>query len=1054
MPALRSLIIDNYDSYTFNLLQLWDREDIENVVVIRNDQFDWYVARDPDQTNASQTRSAYTDNAYIFLAISHTTCHSYKAHPPRYHPSTLRQRHHIPWPRETGAPRRKSPTLADRQFFCIAFNKNLLRTQSDALDDNTCIPILGVCLGHQAIGHFFGAKCATQIVHAPRIMHGRLSQVRLLGPTAAAEAGQKEKLVNHRGLFESVPSPFWAVRYHSLIVDPQTLPATIIPTAYCVEDDADVEALMAGQDVDPCSAHQLPQTSSKPDCEKYASLKTIMAFQHVARPLWGVQFHPESICTEYGKKMMRNFQRATLDWIHKNKKPLRTSSLPATIRALSVVALFPSLTIRAPPAVNPCFSLMVKRVAGDMGPNSGSLFRQLIERQVEHGTDAMNDVVWLDSAKSGPLSNFSYLSTTPTFTLTYSTLHRQLTFTSPHHSLPAPHTLPPGTTFFTVLSRLLSSLDAVPTHNLDPAHALPDTGFRGGLVGYLGYEMKRESLKGYVVPDEQLCGCVAHDGSACCRCVREPDAAFHFLDRFIVYDHARGDVWACAITNEVEDEIHLGVGVGEDQTVRVGMTDEQCRRWLADITTLVSDWTTGRGPHHPDGTSSIPNACAQHTHHKPYHPHRRTSASHDHEPPAQFLPDAARTSYLASIRRAVAQIHEGESYELCLTTHFRHHLPPLGGECSPLLTELYADYLRVRNPAPFAALMTFAPCGMSVLGASPERFLKVDARGRVEMKPVKGTVAVARGCICEWSGKEGGEGACDGGVECEKRTREENGRRVRDLRCNVKERGENLMHFHSLTDNWPPALSVDCRPHTQRPRTNLRPHFCQSSRSDPSRVLRDRPPARLHRHWRLEARCRLCHGCRRVLSTRYCSFLLPLPCMASLLPNFYYLYHAWRPCCLFIKYGHRHNGTQYRNPSAGSMTGAPKLRSVQILDSLEDHVPRGVYSGCMGYFSIGDARALGGKGTADFNVVIRTGIVTTMPCGEEEVGDVRRGQELSIGAGGAITFLSNPEREWDEVLLKSRSVAPRPPSTSQRPGVLEQTAPGGTHSIDSLDESC
>lgn len=92
----------------------------------------------------------------------------------------------------------------------------------------------------------------------------------------------------------------------------------------------------------------------------------------------------------------------------------------------------------------------------------------------------------------------------------------------------------------------------------------------------------------------------------------------------------------------------------------------------------------------------------------------------------------------------------------------------------------------------------------------------------------------------------------------------------------------------------------------------------------------------------------------------------------------------------------------------GSMTGAPKLRSVQILDQLEQHKPRGVYSGCLGYFSL--------NGSADFNVVIRTAVASTKADGTVEI---------SVGGGGAITFLSDPEQEWKETLLKTKSVAPR-----------------------------
>jgi para-aminobenzoate synthetase len=110
----------------------------------------------------------------------------------------------------------------------------------------------------------------------------------------------------------------------------------------------------------------------------------------------------------------------------------------------------------------------------------------------------------------------------------------------------------------------------------------------------------------------------------------------------------------------------------------------------------------------------------------------------------------------------------------------------------------------------------------------------------------------------------------------------------------------------------------------------------------------------------------------------------------------------------------------------GSMTGAPKLRSVQLLDALEQHKPRGVYSGCLGYLSL--------DGSADFNVVIRTAVASTKENGSGKfivifdlkiVSDICCIVQMSVGGGGAITFLSDPEQEWKETLLKTKSVAPR-----------------------------
>lgn len=122
----------------------------------------------------------------------------------------------------------------------------------------TSTPILGVCLGHQAIGAAYGGR----VVRAERLMHGKLSPV--------AHAGDP--------LFAGVPSPFQVTRYHSLLVEPATLPACLLPIAWTAE---------------PGWEHE------------------IQALRHREHPVWGVQFHPESIASESGMTILRNFLERT-----------------------------------------------------------------------------------------------------------------------------------------------------------------------------------------------------------------------------------------------------------------------------------------------------------------------------------------------------------------------------------------------------------------------------------------------------------------------------------------------------------------------------------------------------------------------------------------------------------------------------------------------------------------------------------------------------------------------------------------------------------------------
>jgi para-aminobenzoate synthetase component 2 len=116
------------------------------------------------------------------------------------------------------------------------------------------IPTLGVCLGHQAIGDAFGGD----VIRASRIMHGKTSPM----------------VHNGNVFFQGVPSPFTAIRYHSLIIKRETCPD-------CLEITAET-----------------------------ADMGEIMAVAHRQYPIWGVQFHPESILTEHGKRMLRNFLEA------------------------------------------------------------------------------------------------------------------------------------------------------------------------------------------------------------------------------------------------------------------------------------------------------------------------------------------------------------------------------------------------------------------------------------------------------------------------------------------------------------------------------------------------------------------------------------------------------------------------------------------------------------------------------------------------------------------------------------------------------------------------
>ncbi|CEH27812.1 anthranilate synthase [Aneurinibacillus migulanus] len=182
------VMIDNYDSFTYNLVQYLG-EMGEELHVVRNDQL---------------TCDEIADLAPSYLMISPGPC----------------------TPNEAGISLEAIERFAGK------------------------IPIFGVCLGHQSIAQVFGGN----VIRAQRLMHGKTSQV----------------FHNGEGVFAGLPNPFRATRYHSLIVERESLPDCLEITAETAEGE-------------------------------------IMALRHRELPVEGVQFHPESIMTEHGKQLLRNF---------------------------------------------------------------------------------------------------------------------------------------------------------------------------------------------------------------------------------------------------------------------------------------------------------------------------------------------------------------------------------------------------------------------------------------------------------------------------------------------------------------------------------------------------------------------------------------------------------------------------------------------------------------------------------------------------------------------------------------------------------------------------
>jgi para-aminobenzoate synthetase len=392
---MKTLIIDNYDSFTFNLYQLLAEVNGAAPVVVRNDQLPW---------------RALHDLSFDAVIVS-------------------------PGP---GRPERARDLGISRDALLSAD-----------------VPVLGVCLGHEALGHLYGGA----VVAAPEVMHGRLSEI------------------HHDGsaLFHGIPQRFAAVRYHSLVVANE-LPACLERLAWTADD-------------------------------------VLMAVRHRHRPLWGVQFHPESICTEHGRRLLANFSELARRFaLERRRAPVAVVAHAARAgsgAALSVVpagsAAAAQTTAREPLVVH-------SRKLG---------FPVDAERAFVGLFGDAPRAFWLDSSDLGRapspspgLSRFSFMGSAAgphALLLRYSTDRRELTLHGAAGSTRVDESV------FDYLARELE-------HRRVAASELPFD-FNGGFVGYFGYELKAE------------CGADRAHSSPL------PDAQLLFADRLLAFDHAEQTIY-------------------------------------------------------------------------------------------------------------------------------------------------------------------------------------------------------------------------------------------------------------------------------------------------------------------------------------------------------------------------------------------------------------------------------------------------------------------------------------------------------------------------------
>jgi para-aminobenzoate synthetase len=376
---VRTLIIDNYDSFTYNVFHLLASVNGCEPLVVRNDELSWEELKRLDYDN---------------VVLS-------------------------PGP---GTPERAT------DFGVCA---QLIREEQR--------PILGICLGHQGICHTLGGT----VERAPVPMHGRVSEIGHSGS----------------GLFQGIPSPFRAVRYHSLLAV-RPLPAGLLVTAWTGDD-------------------------------------LIMAVEHETRPLWGVQFHPESILSEHGHALLENFRNLTARY---------AGAHPRGGWALGISSA------KTPPREDRpvTYRLNYRRIHHPVEP--AAAFKLLFAGSV--------NAFWLDGAvlREG---GFSYMGDDggPNSSVL---AHRSGTGITTETRQGRTVTL--NEDILTLVQRRLAEKDV-------DARQAPFP-FKGGFIGYLGYEL------------------ATRDDWRATLSSPHPDAQLIFPGRFLCFDHAKGALYAVTVEPE------------------------------------------------------------------------------------------------------------------------------------------------------------------------------------------------------------------------------------------------------------------------------------------------------------------------------------------------------------------------------------------------------------------------------------------------------------------------------------------------------------------------
>ena len=757
------------------------------------------------------------------------------------------------------------------------------------LGEDAVIPVLGICLGFQSLLCHFGAR----IRRLKGGLHGMIREIQY-------------QQIDGGGLFADV-QPFKATLYHSLCIDIGQDP--IPPSDW---PERRWQPFSRSPDMVPLA--WVEENRGEDDVERI-----LMAVRHRNLPFWGLQYHPESVCTgSESEKIIWNWFQEALRW---NRAHSRTTDPGVPLAHFCVspshLAAVNDVQQNASSRTAPSWIHSGRRLSKyGLGCTlewktielpSHILVPDLVE--ILGGSDG--DQVVLDSSNYNiPLPKSAVdvrgrysivaLDVRNALQLQYRAGDDGIKVEIPGRDISDSAPLQGHyETFWEFAS------DFLRPRRIDPPEG-HDSPFLGGFMGYVSYEMGLSHL------GIQL---------SRSRSVNRPDINWVWVTRSLVIDHAKGVVYI--------QQLRPAEGQDENWEESLFLERREGEQWLdsiADRLRSSSLWEC------PPGTKGMNLPINGHVASKGFTPEDGHNDLHVNLP--------SKKDYMSKVKQCQDYIARGESYELCLTNEVQITLPTrsVSGNSNGTISDasnprdatpwnLFKS-LRKRQPAPFGSYLRLGPTAF--VSSSPERFLSCSREGVCFMHPMKGTAK-----------------------------KSESVRTLGDAEKLLrvpKEEAENLM-------------IVDLVRHDLH-------SVCGPGNVDVPKLMQ---------------------------IEEYASVFQMITVVKGVLPR-------------AEETGREYTALDALSASLppGSMTGAPKKRSCEILQGVEGYRERGVYSGVTGYMDV--------SGKADWSVNIRCLFRYDDECAPEcerhcsegcGVGDV-----WHVGAGGAVTTLSTPEGECEEMFAK------------------------------------